>query len=136
MSTGIEKIIIDIGDMEATKENVITRRDLLITHIKKDKNDEFDYNDYYDNLSESESEKESDISESDSKLSTTDDIFVFDSDQSDSDDEMNNIVDRNYVYHDNIKNSEELPNYNTYLKHVGSCTGLHMIQKRGILKSF
>ena len=48
MSTGIEKIIIDIGDMEATNENVITRRNLLITHIKKDKNDEFDYNDYYD----------------------------------------------------------------------------------------
>ena len=45
---------------------------------------------------------------------------------------MNYIVDRNYVYHDNIKNSEELPNANTYLKHVSSCIGfgLHIIKKK------
>ena len=84
----------------------------------------------------SESEEESEVSETDSELSTTNDIFAFESDQSDSDDEMNNIIDRNYVYHDNIKNSEELPNANSYLKHVSSCTGLHMIQKGRILKSF
>ena len=54
-------------------------------------------------FSESESEKESDVSGSDSELSTMDDIFAFESDQSDSDDEMNNAVDRYYVYHDNIE---------------------------------
>ena len=48
---------------------------------------------------------------------------------------MNNIVDLNYLYQDNIQNSEELPNVNTYLKHVSSCTGLYTIQKKRILKS-
>ena len=89
--------------MEATNENVISRRKLLKIHIEKDKNNEFDYNDYYDIFSESESEKESDVSGSDSELSTLDDIFAFESDQSDSDDEINNAVDRYYVYHDNIE---------------------------------
>ena len=139
MSTGIEKEIIDVGDMEATNETLITGRKLLKTHIEKDKNIESDYNyddierENHDYISESESDTESDVSESDSELSTTDDIFAFDSDQSDSDDEMNNIVDRNYIYHDNIKKSEELPNANTYLKHVSSCTRLHIIQKKDFL---
>ena len=122
--------------MKGTNETVITGRKLLKIHIEEDKNIESDYNDddieseNYDYTSESESDKESDVSESDSKLSTMNDFVACDSDQSDSDDEMNNIVDRNYVYHDNIKNSEELPNANTYLKHVSSCTWLHMIKKR------
>ena len=114
--------------MKATNETVITGRKLLKIHIEEDKNIESDYNDddiereNYDYIYESESDKGSDVSESDSELSTTDDFVACDSDQSDSDDEMNNIVDRNYFYHNNIKNSEELPNANTYLKHVSSCT--------------
>ena len=37
MSTGIEKEIIDIGAMEATNENVISRRKLLKTRIEQTK---------------------------------------------------------------------------------------------------
>ena len=83
-----------------------------------------------------ESESESDKSDSDSELSTANKTFTFDSEQLDSDDEMKTIFEWNYVYHDNIKNSEELPNANSYLKHVSSCTGLHIIQKKRVFKYF
>ena len=65
-----------------------------------------------------ESKSKSDEYESDSKLSTTNDVFVFESDQSDSDDEFKNVVEQNYVYHDNINNSDEF----------SKCTGLQIIQ--------
>ena len=77
---------------------------------------------------------ESDKSDSDSELSTANKTFTFDSEQLDSDDEMKTIFEWNYVYHDNIKKSEELPNANTYLKHVSSCTRLNIIPKKRIFK--
>ena len=76
-----------------------------------------------------ESESESDKSDSDSELSTAKKTFTFDSEQLDSDDEMKIFFEWNYVYHDNIKHFEGALNANEYLKHVSSCTGLHIIKK-------
>ena len=81
-----------------------------------------------------ESESESDKSDSDSELSTANKTFTFDSEQLDSDDEMKTIFEWNYVYHDNIKNSEGVLNVNEYLKHVSSCIWLHIIKKKTFLK--
>ena len=83
-----------------------------------------------------ESKSKSDEYESDSELSTTNGVFVFKSDQSDLDDKLNNIIEQNYIYHDNIKNTDEFPTVNKYLKHASSCTGLRIIQSGRVYKAF
>ena len=111
---------------------------MLTTNVEKDNNNEKgDFNDDIDReIDDIESESESSENQSDSELSTTNDIFAFESDESDSDDELKKVVDKNYVYHDNIDNFDKLPNKNKYLKDVSSCTGLHLVQPKRISKGF
>ena len=124
--------------MTVTTNITITKRKLLTTNVEKENNSETcDFNDDIDRESDDiESELESYENQSDSELSTTNGIFAFESDQSDSDDGLKNVVDQNYVYHDNIEDSDKLPIANKYLKHVSSCTGLHLIQPRRVSKGF
>ena len=114
MSTGIQKDIIDVGSIEITNNTVCTTRKFLKTNVEKDCNVEpsVDDDDIERESNDIESESESDGYESDSELSTTNDIFVFESYQLDSDDELKNIIEQNYIYHDNVKKIDEFPNAN------------------------
>ena len=129
MSTGIQKELINVENMTVTTKITRKKRKLLTTNVEKvNNNEKGDFNDDIDiEIDDIESESESSENQSDSELSTTNDIFEFERDESDSDDELKNVVDKIYVYHDSIEDSDKFPNKNKYLKHVSSCTGLHLI---------
>ena len=120
MSTSIQKEVINVKAIETINKTVFTTRRLLKTNPEQDYNivsGDVD-NDIKRESDDFESESENDEYESDSELSITDDFFPFESDQSDSDNEFKNVVEQNYVYHDNINNSDEF----------SKCTGLQIIQ--------
>ena len=144
MSTSIKNEIIDVGAIKTSNSTVTTTRKLLNINVEHDYNiekvnDNVESIEVADNIERDsddfESKSKSDEYESDSKLSTTNDVFVFESDQSDSDDELKNIIEQNYIYHDKIKNTDEFSTVNKYLKHASSCTRLRIIQSGRVFKA-
>ena len=68
-------------------------------------------------------------------LSTTDKIFLNDSENSSSDEEFQGVLERTYVNRDDVTDDSYILTGNKYFDYIQSVTGLHVVETGNVWKA-
>ena len=118
---GIRREIVDCGAMGS--------RDVSRPPDNDNNNEEFENN-------IDESRTESVRYESNGDLSTTDKIFLNDTENSSSNEECQGVFERTYVNHDDVTDDSYILTGNKHVDYIQSVTGLYIVETGNVWKTF